>query len=45
MKITDIDVNPIQPQLAARYSGREVWCAGIERRTVYRVRADNGLVG
>ncbi len=45
MKITDIDVIPIQPQLAARYSGREVWCAGIERRTVYRVRADNGLVG
>ena len=45
MKIADIDVIPIHPRLAARYAGREVWFHGIDRRTVYRVRADNGLVG
>ena len=45
MKITDIDVIPILPRLAARYAGREVWSDGIDHRTIYRVRADNGLVG
>jgi L-alanine-DL-glutamate epimerase-like enolase superfamily enzyme len=45
VKIADIDVIPIHPRLAARYAGREVWFHGIDRRTVYRVRADNGLVG
>lgn len=45
MKITDIDVIPIHPRLATRYAGREIWGAAIDHRTVYRVRADNGLVG
>ena len=45
MKIAEIDVIPIRPRLAARYAGREVWYPGINHRTVYRVRADNGLVG
>lgn len=45
MKIADIDVIPIRPRLATRYAGREVWYPRINHRTVYRVRADNGLVG
>ena len=45
MKITDIDVIPIQAQLAPRYAGREVWSDRVNHRTIYRVRADNGLVG
>ena len=45
MKIAEIDVVPIRPRLAARYAGREVWYPKINHRTVYRVRADNGLVG
>lgn len=45
MKITDIDVIPILPRLETRYAGREVWCGDIDRRTIYRVRSDNGLVG
>jgi L-alanine-DL-glutamate epimerase-like enolase superfamily enzyme len=45
MKIAKIDVIPILPRLAPRYAGREVWYDGINHRTIYRVRADNGLVG
>jgi L-alanine-DL-glutamate epimerase-like enolase superfamily enzyme len=45
MRITEIDVIPIEPRLAARYVGREPWYDRINHRTIYRVRADNGLVG
>ncbi len=45
MKIIDIDIIPIRAGLAARYAGREMWFHGIDRRTIYKVHTDNGLVG
>ena len=45
MRITEIDIIPIRPRLAARYAGREVLFGSIDRRTIFRVRTDNGLVG
>ena len=45
MKITDIEIIPIRAGLAARYAGREMWFPGIDRRTIYKVHTDNGLVG
>ena len=45
MKITEIDAIPIHPRLASRYAGREPWYANIDHRTIYRIRADNGLIG
>lgn len=45
MKIADIDVIPILAHLAPGHKGREVWSARVNYRTIYRVRADNGLVG
>ena len=45
MKITNIDIIPIRAGLAARYVGREMWFHGIDRRTIYKVHTDNGLVG
>ena len=45
MKITDIEIIPIRPRFAQRYKGREVRFRGVNQRTVYKVRTDNGLVG
>ena len=45
MRITDIDIIPIRPRLAARYAGREVLFGGIDRRIIFKIRTDNGLVG
>ena len=45
MKIADIQIIPIRPRLAARYADREVWFEGIDRRTIFKVLTDNGLVG
>ncbi|MBT4612564.1 MAG: hypothetical protein HOC05_21140 [Gemmatimonadetes bacterium] len=45
MKISEIDIIPIKPPLAPRHAGREIWAGPINQRTIYRVRADNGLVG
>ena len=45
MKITDIDIIPIRARLARRYKGREPFFHGIDYRTIYKVYADNGLVG
>jgi len=45
MKITDIEVIPIFPKLAARYAHRAVDLYGIECRVVYKVTTDNGIVG
>jgi len=45
MKITSIDIIPIRPRLHDRTRGREVRFHGINQRTVFRVRTDNGLTG
>jgi len=45
MKITSVDIIPIRPRLHDRTRGREVRFCGINQRTVFRVRADNGLAG
>ena len=45
MQIKDIKVIPIYPKLAERYQHRQVDLYGIDHRTIYRVEADNGLVG
>ena len=45
MKITAIDIIPIRAPLARRYAGREVFFHGIDRRTIYKVHTDKGLVG
>ncbi len=47
MKITDIDIIPIHPRLASRYdnaAGRGRMLA-IDRRLVFKVHTDNGLIG
>jgi len=45
MRIKDIRVIPIYPKLAERYQHRQVDLYGIDHRTIFRVEADNGLVG
>ena len=45
MRIKDIKVIPIYPKLAERYQHRQVDLYGIDHRTIFRVEADNGLVG
>ena len=45
MKIADIQIIPIRPRLAARYADREIWFEGIDRRTIFKVLTDSGLVG
>lgn len=45
MKITSVDIIPIRPRLHERTRGREVRFRGIDQRTVFRVRTDNGLSG
>ena len=45
MKITAIDIIPIRAPLARRYAGREVFFHGIDRRTIYKIQTDKGLVG
>jgi len=44
MKITQVDVIPILPRLNTA-AGRKPWFSQIDRRTIFRVQADNGLVG
>ena len=44
-RIKDIKVIPIYPKLAERYQHRQVDLYGIDHRTIFRVEADNGLVG
>jgi len=45
MRVKDIKVIPIYPKLAERYQHRQVDLYGIDHRTIFRVEADNGLVG
>ena len=45
MKIANVEVIPIYPQLASRYEHRKVDLYGIDHRVVYKVTTDNGIVG
>ncbi|MBT3343279.1 MAG: hypothetical protein HN712_17075 [Gemmatimonadetes bacterium] len=45
MKITDVDVIPIYPRLAARYADRHADMVGIDHRILFRIDTDAGLVG
>ncbi len=45
MKITDIEAIPIYPRIAARNEGFQARFNGINHRTAFKVRTDNGLVG
>ena len=45
MKITDIEIIPIYPRIAARNEAYKVRFRNINHRTVFKVHTDNGLVG
>ena len=45
MKITDIEIIPIYPRIAARNEAYTARFRGINNRTVFKVHTDNGLVG
>ena len=45
MKITDISVNHINPKLAIRNLEKKVQFRGIDTQTIFKVTADNGVVG
>jgi len=45
MRITDVDIIPIYPRLVARAAQHNAHYPNWNLRTVFRVRADNGLVG
>ena len=45
MKIIDVEVIPIHPGIAARNADQLVRFREIDRRTVFKVETDNGLVG
>ena len=45
MKITDIAITHINPRLAARNVGKKVQFRGIDTQTVFKVTADNDVVG
>ena len=45
MKITDIAITHINPRLADRNAHRKVQFQGIDTQTIFKVVADNGVVG
>ena len=45
MKITEINIIPIYPRLAARYQRRKVDLYGIDARTVFKIQTDKGITG
>lgn len=45
MRITDVDIIPIYPRLVARAAAYNAHFPNWNLRTVFRVKADNGLVG
>lgn len=45
MKITDIDIIPIYPRIAARNERYQARFRNINQRTVFRIRTDTGLIG
>ena len=45
MKITNIEIIPIFPKLAARYESEKVRLHGIDHRIVYKVETDKGVTG
>ena len=45
MKITDIDIIPIYPRIADRNADQKARFRDLNRRTIFRVKTDNGIVG
>lgn len=45
MKITDVEIIPIYPRIAAHNEGYKARFHDINQRTVFKVHTDNGLVG
>lgn len=45
MKIVDIEIIPIFPRIAARNADQRARFRDINRRTIFKVKADNGIVG
>jgi L-alanine-DL-glutamate epimerase-like enolase superfamily enzyme len=45
MRITDVDIIPIYPRLVARAAAHNAHYPDWNLRTVFRVKADNGLIG
>lgn len=45
MKITNVEIIPIYPQLAKRYEDHKVSLYGIDHRAVYKIETDKGLAG
>ena len=45
MKITDIEIVPIYPAIAARNADQKARFINLNHRTIFKVTADNGIVG
>ena len=45
MKITDIEIIPVYPRIAARNEQYTIRFQSINHRTIFKVYTDNGLVG
>jgi len=45
VKITNIDVIPINPRLAVRNADQKARFSGIDTQTIFKVTTDNGIVG
>ena len=45
MKITDVETIQINPRLAARNADQKPRFSGIDTQTIWKVTADNGIVG
>ena len=45
MKITDVDIIPIYPKIAARNADQKTRFINLNRRTIFKITTDNGIVG
>ena len=45
MKITDLQIIPIYPAIAARNADQRLRFINLNHRTIFKVTADNGVVG
>ncbi|MDE3259732.1 MAG: hypothetical protein OYM47_18020 [Gemmatimonadota bacterium] len=45
MKITDVDIIPIYPKIAARNADQKTRFINLNRRTIFKIATDNGIVG
>ena len=45
MKIIDVEIIPIYPKIATRNADQKARFRDINRRTIFKVKTDNGVVG